>query len=79
VFGFHHYGSPVWADIQEHLSESTPFSQELIQVIGHTQLEQETPFIKGPIRLLDNRKLYVLKNNEIEDYRFIQNESSGRD
>jgi hypothetical protein len=77
--GFHEYGSPLWADIHEHLSESTPFNPELIQVIGHTQIERETPVIRGLIRLLDNRRLYLLKNDEFEEYRSIQNESSGRD
>jgi ADP-heptose:LPS heptosyltransferase len=66
--GYNNAGSPLWADVSEHFDEQEHFSDSIIQIIGHTQLKINEPFIKGNIRLLDNRQLYVLKNNEIIKY-----------
>jgi hypothetical protein len=65
--GYHDAGSPLWADIHEHSSEKEHFDGNIIQIIGHTQLLGEWKS-KGNIRLLDNRKLYILKDGEIELY-----------
>jgi hypothetical protein len=62
------FGSPLWADIEELTSESEHFSDEIIQIIGHSQLRTTEPFVFDNIRLLDNRQLYILKNNNIEKY-----------
>ncbi|MDR1407422.1 MAG: metallophosphoesterase [Tannerella sp.] len=66
--GFHRAGSPLWADIHELFGEEESFDHEMIQVIGHTQIADDEPFIEGNIRLLDNRQLYVLKAHEIKKY-----------
>jgi hypothetical protein len=67
--GLHDFGSPIWADIQEHQVEKEHYPPNLIQIIGHTQLMSKTYFSQGNIRLLDNRKLYLLKDQEIMDYK----------
>lgn len=66
-WGYSACGSPIWADIREHLIEE-PFNKDIIQIIGHTQLSSEEPLIKDNIRLLDNRKLYLLREGEIIQY-----------
>jgi hypothetical protein len=62
--GYHSAGSPLWADASEHFEETEHFDDTIIQVIGHTQIKGNEPIIKGNIRLLDNRQLYLLKNDE---------------
>jgi hypothetical protein len=66
--GFHEYGSPLWADINEHLAESDPFNREIIQVIGHTQMKSGHAFEWKNIRLLDNRRLYLLSDGKFTVY-----------
>jgi hypothetical protein len=66
--GLHENGSPLWADIFEHLSEEAPFDEQLVQVIGHTQISREEPFVWKHIRLLDNRKLYLLSDDKLTIY-----------
>ncbi|MDR3260291.1 MAG: metallophosphoesterase [Tannerella sp.] len=66
--GFSEHGSPLWADVQEHFSEAESFNDLLTQVIGHTQLTGDAPFIREHIRLLDNRRLYLLRNDTFEEY-----------
>jgi hypothetical protein len=61
------YGSPLWADVEEHFNESEHFD-DIIQIIGHSQIRGEDPVIKNNIRLLDNSKLYLLKNDKLEKY-----------
>ena len=62
------YGSPLWADIEEHYLEEEHFDNDIIQIIGHTQLQGNEPFEFKNIRLLDNRQLYILKDNEIKHW-----------
>jgi hypothetical protein len=59
------YGSPLWADVRELFNESEHFNNDIIQIIGHTQITSADPIIKGNIRLLDNRKLYLLREDRI--------------
>lgn len=66
--GFHDYGSPLWADINEHLAEKVPFNRETIQVIGHTQMKYDHAFEWKNIRLLDNRRLYLLSDGKFTVY-----------
>jgi hypothetical protein len=66
--GNHSAGSPLWADVSEHFDEPEHFSDKLIQIIGHTQIMDGNPVIKDNIRLLDNRQLYLLQNDEIIKY-----------
>lgn len=61
-------GSPLWADIHEHFDEPEPFVSDIIQIIGHTQMENEEAYIEGNICLVDNRKLYVINNEMIKCY-----------
>jgi hypothetical protein len=66
--GFHDAGSPLWADVSEFSEEPKHFDDNIIQIIGHTQLKGDEPVIRDNIRLLDNRQLYLLKNGEIIKY-----------
>ncbi|MDR0546440.1 MAG: metallophosphoesterase [Dysgonamonadaceae bacterium] len=63
--GWHLYGSPLWADVREYLYEQEPFNQDIIQIIGHTQIRTTEPFVAKNIRLVDNRQLHLLKNGEL--------------
>jgi hypothetical protein len=66
--GYHDAGSPLWADVSEFSDEPKPFDDNIIQIIGHTQLKIDVPYVKKNVRLLDNRQLYLLKNDEIVKY-----------
>jgi hypothetical protein len=67
-WGYHQYGSPIWSDIREFQYEEKPFDDNIIQIIGHTQLKTKEPtFIKN-IRAIDNRKLHTFK---LETGKFI--------
>lgn len=66
--GIHHFGSPLWADIREHASETAHFDDEIFQIIGHTQISGDEPIAGRNICLLDNRRLYVLRDGAIEKY-----------
>jgi len=61
-------GSPLWADYREFGDETEHFSPGMIQIIGHTQIMEPEPIIKDNFCLLDNRQLYLLKNDVIEKY-----------
>jgi hypothetical protein len=61
-------GSPLWADIHEFYDETEHFAPQLIQIIGHTQIRDTEPIIKDYLCLLDNRKLYLLRDHVIEKY-----------
>lgn len=67
------YGSPLWADIREHIAASnTPqtdyFALNLTQIIGHTRIDNPTYFEHRNIRLVDNRKLYLLSSEKLTIY-----------
>jgi hypothetical protein len=66
--GYHSSGSPMWADVLEFSEEEEHVDDALIQIIGHTQQRSAEPYFEGNIRLLDNRQLYLLKNDEITKY-----------
>jgi hypothetical protein len=71
--GWHRHGSPLWADIDEHLKVYSkdsllPNEEEYIQIFGHTRLMSEDPFLHGDINMLDNSKLYLLQDHEIKKY-----------
>jgi hypothetical protein len=66
--GCHPFGSPLWADITEHCSEKEHFDNEMIQIIGHTQLRTREPLEFGNVRLLDNRQLYLLNHKGIKPF-----------
>ena len=61
-------GSPLWADYYELIDETDHFAPNIIQIIGHTQLQDSEPIIKDNFRLLDNRQLYLLHHHAIEKY-----------
>lgn len=63
------YGSPLWADIREHITAPTCFAPNLTQIIGHTRIDSEEHFIHNNIRLLDNSRLYLLHNHQLSEYR----------
>jgi hypothetical protein len=68
-------GSPVWADIREFedykddVSSNYVQPKNVIQIVGHTQLEKD--FIKiGNVYDIDSRQVYVItKDNKIEPYK----------
>ena len=61
-------GSPLWADYREFVDEKEHFVPGIIQIIGHTQIMEPEPIIKENFCLLDNRRLYLLKDGEIVKY-----------
>lgn len=63
------YGSPLWADIREHITAPTCFAPDITQIIGHTRIDSEEHFIHNNIRLLDNSRLYLLHNHQLSEYR----------
>ncbi|MDR2026974.1 MAG: hypothetical protein LBQ01_05355, partial [Prevotellaceae bacterium] len=66
--GFHRAGSPLWADAAELADEPEHFDTSTVQIVGHTQLQTDVPYIGENFRLLDNRQLYLLKDDEIIKY-----------
>lgn len=66
--GFDTSGSPIWADIREYMGEKEHFSNQIEQIVGHTLIENDKPYIHDNIILLDNMKVYLLKDDEIEAY-----------
>jgi hypothetical protein len=70
--GYHDAGSPLWADYDEFCDEEEKgeyFDNDIIQIIGHTQLKKDEPLTKGKCHLLDNRQLYLLKDNKITKWK----------
>ena len=63
-------GSPLWADYRELIDEPEPFAPGIVQIIGHTQIAEPKPIINDRFCLLDNRQLYLLRNQVIEKYKF---------
>jgi len=61
-------GSPLWADIHEFHDEKEHFNPDIIQIMGHTQIMDKEPIIRDKYCLLDNRQLYLLKDDVIEKY-----------
>ncbi len=61
-------GSPLWADYREFGDEKEPFDPNIIQIIGHTQIQSPDPVIRANFRMLDNRQLYILRGDVIEKY-----------
>ena len=64
--GWDEAGSPLWADYHEFLDEAEHFDSQIVQIIGHTQLITKEPLIDDNFILLDNRQLYLLRDNKIE-------------
>lgn len=61
-------GSPLWVDIQEHLDATAPLDSDIMQVIGHTQMDNKEAYIKDSICLMDNRRLHLLSNGIFKQY-----------
>lgn len=66
--GLNAYGSPLWADIREHIAAPTCFAPDLIQIVGHTRIDSDEHFTHGNICLLDNQRLYLLDNHQLSEY-----------
>lgn len=62
------YGSPLWADIREHITAPTCFAPNLTQIIGHTRIDNSTYFEHRNVRLVDNQKLYLLNEGQQTTY-----------
>ena len=62
------FSSPLWADIHEHFDETEHFDNDIIQVIGHTQMDNEEAYIEGNIVLTDNRRLHLLSDGVFKNY-----------
>ena len=67
-WGLHEAGSPLWADGNELLDEKEPFDPNIIQIIGHTPVLTPEPYLKQYFWLIDNKRLYILRNDAIEKY-----------
>ena len=61
-------GSPLWADMREFFDEPEPFDNQIIQIVGHSQLRGSDPIVRDNIVFLDNKQLYLLRNDKIEKY-----------
>jgi hypothetical protein len=61
--GGHPCGSPLWADIREHIDEACGLTRRVKQVFGHTMLLRDEPFVKGNVYMLDNLQLYLLRGD----------------
>jgi hypothetical protein len=59
--GLHQCGSPLWADIREFDDEEIPFDENIIQIIGHTQLYTTKPFNVKNVWCLDNRQMHKIE------------------
>lgn len=66
--GFDATSSPIWADIREHIAEKEPFNNQIKQIVGHTLIENDEPYMSDNVILLDNMKVYLLKDDEIGAY-----------
>jgi len=69
--GFDPSGSPLWADLNELYEEAKGvghFDPNIIQIIGHTQIMDANPIIEEKFWMLDNRQLYILRDDKIEKY-----------
>lgn len=60
-WGGDNYGSPLWADIHEHMNKDNVFD-DIYQVFGHTQLVDE-PIITDTFADLDCRRAFILYDN----------------
>jgi hypothetical protein len=65
--GWSEAGSPLWADIHELQEEKEDghFDNNLMQIIGHTQLLVDDPLEGDKFRMLDNKRLYILENDQL--------------
>jgi len=61
--GRHEVGSPIWMDINEH-----DFASPCVQIFGHTQ-QEENPYINWNLWCLDCRKVFVLEDVRVEEYK----------
>ncbi len=63
------FGSPIWADLSEIFYEPESFIPDIFQIVGHSHVpEGEEPYINTHIACLDNKRLYLLKDNVIVPY-----------
>ena len=58
--GYHRHGSPIWADIREFMNEESPFDENIIQIVGHTQLTVGEPTFFKNVCVTDTRKTHIL-------------------
>ena len=66
--GYFEYGSPIWADIREHLNEKEPLNG-VVQIFGHSWCESQVS-IDNQFVMLDCRKAFLIDSNgQIDQYR----------
>lgn len=63
-------GSPLWVDIQEHFDAPEPFDSDIIQIIGHTRMDNEEAYVEGNICLTDNRRLHIVNGSNLVKFVF---------
>jgi len=63
--GDYEWGSPVWADLNEHDSDGA--FPNLIQIFGHS-MQDEHPEINGRMWCVDCKKIFVLEKGELREY-----------
>ena len=66
--GWDKTSSPLWCDYRELNDETERFAPDVIQIIGHTQSMEPDPIKGNNFWMLDNRQLYILRNDTIEKY-----------
>ena len=63
------FSSPLWADIRELDEEGNDhFDNNIIQIVGHTQTEDEKILVINNVGAADNQKLHILRNGEFDLY-----------
>ena len=64
--GDYPHGSPIWADVREMIKEPA-FKDSLIQIFGHTQLEETGNFIsKDNWWMCDSREVFIWNGEELK-------------
>ena len=66
--GWQNYGSPLWADINEHLNWDEPLEYDYYQIFGHTHIKK--PVITKSWACLDCDRAFILdtETNKIVEY-----------
>ena len=66
--GYAPYGSPAWADVRE-MYYGSAFKDSLIQIFGHTQLENTGTFIhKDNWYCCDSRAIFIWDGKNLKTY-----------
>lgn len=63
--GYDTCGSPLWADIREFAYYDDIYEKDIIQVVGHTQLNDGAISFNGKIYCIDSRQAFIVDNTGV--------------